>query len=441
MSYRPNLPATIATTTQPGVIKADGTTITIAADATASVVGTSVTALTDISSGTLGGPALSDIDTLNRAGTDYKVTLSARSTLFRRNPAGSRTINLVSGSTAAVLTSTDNDKQVVVTGVAGTLSVDGTITDGFRCLIINKSGGALTLSGIAGLGGTTFVATNSTSQVYMAASSIEAATGAAYSLPPAATTILGGIKPDGTSLSATSDGTLSVVTITTHALPAGVAINAADEIATYSSAASSDVKYTLAQIGSFSQSSIQSWTLSTRPTPGSGQYAIGFNASAGRFDFWNGTAWNQHVRVSDLSATTAQLLAGSGTNGVATAVSLGAGLQLLNGTLTSSAGTIPVTSATASGTTQALAFPSTGSRAYDVTLTANCTFSISGGATGELQTVILIIRGGAGGFSAALPTNVKWKGGTAPAVDTSSGSINFIRLQTSDGGATYAGNY
>jgi hypothetical protein len=36
---------------------------------------------------------------------------------------------------------------------------------------------------------------------------------------------------------------------------------------------------------------------------------------------------------------------------------------------------------------------------------------------------------------------VKWKGGSAPTVDTSAGSMYVIRIQTSDGGATYAGNY
>lgn len=441
MTYRPNLPATIATTTQPGVIKADGSTITVAADATASVVGTAVTAMTDISSATLGGPALSDVDTLNRAGTDYKVTLSARSTLFRKSPAGSRTITLVSGATSAVLTSTDNDKQVVVTGAAGTLSVDGTITDGFRCLVINKTGSALTLSGITGLGGALSLAANSPSQVYMAASSIEATTGTTYALPSATTGMLGGVKPDGTSLATAADGTLSVVTITTHALPAGVTVNAADEIATYSSALSSDVKYSLTQVANYALTNIQSWTVTARPTPANGQYVLGYNSSAGRFEFWNGTAWNQHVRVSDLAATSAQLFGGSGTNGVAAPISLGAGLILSNGTLTSSAIGVPVLAVSASGTSQALSFPLAGSRAYDITLTANCTFSISGGTTGELQTVSLIIRGGSGGFAVVLPANVKWKGGNAPAIDTSSGSINLVRLQTSDGGTTYAGNF
>lgn len=439
MTYRPSLPATFATTTQPGIIKADGSTITVAADATASVVGTAVTSLTDISSAALGGPALSDVDTLNRGGTDYKVTLSARSTLFRKNPAGSRTITLVSGVTSAILTAADNDKQVVVTGVAGTLSVDGTITDGFRSLVINKTGSVLTLSGITGLGGALSLAPNSSSQVYMAASSIEATTGTTYALPSATTGMLGGIKPDGTSLSAAADGTLSVVTITTHALPAGLTVNSADEIATFSSFSSSDVKYSLAQISSYSLTNIQSWTVGARPNPTTGQYVLGYNSTAGRFEFWNGNAWNQHVRVSDLAATSAQLFGGSGTNGIATAISLGAGLQLSNGIMTSAAVGIPVLAVSASGATQALLFPSSGSRAYDITLTANCTFSISGGSAGELQTLTLILRGGTGGFSATLPTNVKWKGGSAPVLDTTSGSISLIRIQTSDGGTTYAG--
>ena len=442
MTYRPNLPLAFATTTQAGVIKPDGATLMVAADATTSVVGTAVTALTDVSSGTLGGPAASDVDTLNRGGTDYKTTLSARAVFFRKTPAGSRTINLTSGATTATLTATDNDKQVVVTGAAGSLSVDGTITDGFRCLVINKTASGLSYSGINGLGGFTNLTSGGSAQVYMAASTTEATQGSsAYTLPSATTTTLGGIKPDGSSLSVATDGTLSVITTTTHALPAGPTVNAADEIATYSSASASDVKYTLAQIASYGLTNIQSWPLSARPTPSQGQYVLGYNSSVGRFEFWNGSAWNQHVRVTDLAATSAQLFGGSGTNGVAAAVSIGAGLQLTNSILSASAAAVPVTTVAASGSSQALTPPSSGSRAYDVTLTANCSFSISGGNAGELQTVTLIIRGGSGGFSVVLPNNVKWKGGSAPAVDTSAGSLYVIRIQTSDGGTTYAGNY
>ena len=442
MSYRPNVPLIFATTTQAGAIKADGSTITVAADATASVIGTAVTSLTDISSGILGGPAASDVDTLNRGGTDYKTTLSARAAFFRKTPAGSRTITLSSAATAATLTASDNDKQVVVIGSSGSLLVDGTITDGFQCLVVNKTGSALAYSGINGLGGQNTLLAGGSAQVYMASSAIEATqSGGAYVLSPATTAVVGGIKPDGLSLSIATDGTLSVITTTTHALPAGTAVNAADEIATFSSVSSSDVKYTLSQVAAYTQTNIQSWPLSARPSPVQGQYVIGYNSTAGRFEFWNGSAWNQHVRVTDLAATSSQIFGGSGTNGVAVAVSVGGGLQLMNNVLSTAAAAVPVITVAASGTSQALSFPASGSRAYDVTLTANCSFSVSGGVSGELQTITLITRGGTGGFSLTLPTNVKWKGGTAPTVDTSAGSLGVIRIQTSDGGATYAGNF
>jgi len=199
-------------------------------------------------------------------------------------------------------------------------------------------------------------------------------------------------------------------------------------------------RYTLSQISAFAQTNIQSWPLSARPTPSQGQYVLGYNSTAGRFEFWNGSAWNQHVRVNELAGTASQLFGGTGTNGVAAAINVGSGLQLSNAVLSTTAAAVPVITAAVSGSSQALSFPSSGSRAYDVTLTANCSFSLSGGAAGELQTVTLVVRGGAGGFTAALPANVKWKGGAAPTLDTSANSLNVIRFVTSDGGTTYAGN-
>lgn len=442
MTYRPNLPATVASTTQAGVIKADGTTLTIAPDATASVVGTTVVALTDISSGTLGGPAASDVDTLNRAGNDYKVTLSARAGFFRKTPAGSRTITLSSSATTATLTAADNDKQIVITGVSGSVTADGTISDGFSCLVINKTGTPLTYSGVTGLGGVTGLPNGNAARVYMAASSLEAMNvSASYSLPAATPATLGGVKPDGTSLSAAADGTLSVVTTTTHALPTGVAINGLDEIAIYSASSSSDVKYSVGQIATYTQSAIQSWANTTRPTPAAGQLIVGYNTTLSRFEFWNGSAWNQHVRLTDLSASSSQLFGGSGTSGVATPITVGTGLSLSGVTLSALPATVGVTTVSASGSSQSVTFPTTGSRAYDITLSASCTFTVSGGTVGELQVVTLIIRGGAGGFSVTLPTNVRWKNGSAPSVDTSAGSVYVLRIQTSDGGATYAGGF
>lgn len=110
-------------------------------------------------------------------------------------------------------------------------------------------------------------------------------------------------------------------------------------------------------------------------------------------------------------------------------------------TFVGSTSTVPVTTVSASGTSQALAFASSGSKAYDVTLTGNCAFAISGGTAGQLQTITLVIRGGAGGFTPTLPSGIKWPGGVAPAVNTSAGSYNEFYIRTIDGGTTYSGNY
>ena len=439
-----------ASTTTLGGVKSDGNTVQVATDGTLSVAGLAITSLTDISSGPLGGPALSDIDTLNRAGTDYRVTLSARSMLFRKTPAGSRTITLASNATVATLTGADNDKTVVVAGsAAGSLTVDGTIADGFRCQVINHTGSALVLSGISGLGATS-VANGSSCWVTLANSAVEATlpgtgAGSTYTLPVASTSQLGGVKPDGSTLTTTSDGTLSVVTIATHALAAGTSLAPADEFAMYSASSSADVKYSAGQVATFVQSNLQSWGASARPMLGGTQFGLGFNTTLGRFEFWNGTTWNQHCRVSDFTASATQLYAGSSTGGVATPINIGSGLTLTGTTLNAAGGTsvspVPVITASASGSSQSLAFPASGNRAYDVTLTANCSLALAGGTPGELQTITLVIRGGAGGFSANLPPAIKWPGGMAPNVDTSAGSYNEFYVRTIDGGATYSGNY
>ena len=103
--------------------------------------------------------------------------------------------------------------------------------------------------------------------------------------------------------------------------------------------------------------------------------------------------------------------------------------------------TVPVTTIAASGASQSLAFPTSGSKAYDVTLTGNCAFTLSGGAAGQLQMITLVVRGGAGGFTPALPSGIKWPGGIAPSIDASSGSYNEFYIRTIDGGTTYSGNY
>lgn len=110
--------------------------------------------------------------------------------------------------------------------------------------------------------------------------------------------------------------------------------------------------------------------------------------------------------------------------------------------LTPGAGITPVTKIPASEAVQGLAFPASGSAAYDITLTANCTLALSGGAAGTLQTITLILRqGGSGGFVSTLPAGILWANGTPPTPDTTAGHIAVITLSTDDAGTTILGNY
>lgn len=103
--------------------------------------------------------------------------------------------------------------------------------------------------------------------------------------------------------------------------------------------------------------------------------------------------------------------------------------------------TVPVKTIAAAGVTQALAFPSTGSSAFDLTLSANLTLTLSGGVAGQLQELTLVLRQPTTGtpFMISLPNSVNWAGGSAPTVGSTLGSITVITFATSDGGATYFG--
>jgi hypothetical protein len=102
----------------------------------------------------------------------------------------------------------------------------------------------------------------------------------------------------------------------------------------------------------------------------------------------------------------------------------------------------PVTTVATSGSAQSLSFPSSGSVCYDITLTANCTLTLSGGVVGEYLTVILVLRQDAtAGWTPTLPTGVIWAGGTPPTPNTVAGHIDLFFLSTSDGGTTVIGDF
>ena len=119
-----------------------------------------------------------------------------------------------------------------------------------------------------------------------------------------------------------------------------------------------------------------------------------------------------------------------------------AGRTTLAALIASAATTIPVTAIATSGAAQTLTLPASGNAAFDVTLTANCALSLTGGTAGQLQTLTLILRQDAtAGHLPSLPAGVKWAGGIAPTPNTASGGIDVFTFTTPDAGATVLGSY
>ncbi len=76
----------------------------------------------------------------------------------------------------ATLTAADNDKTVIVGGsTAGSLTVDGTVADGFACRVRNRTGAPLAVTGIALVGGLPSIPGAADAVVTAAGSAVEAA--------------------------------------------------------------------------------------------------------------------------------------------------------------------------------------------------------------------------------------------------------------------------
>ncbi len=74
------------------------------------------------------------------------------------------------------------------------------------------------------------------------------------------------------------------------------------------------------------------------------------------------------------------------------------------------------------------------------TLTANCTFTLTAPASGTGCTIELrLTQDGTGSRLVTWPGSVVWAGGTAPVLATTPGAIDFIVLETIDGGTTWYG--
>lgn len=90
-----------------------------------------------------------------------------------------------------------------------------------------------------------------------------------------------------------------------------------------------------------------------------------------------------------------------------------------------------------SGSAQTL--PAT-ANVHDITLSANCTFTLPTLVSGTGSAITLILRqDGTGGRTVTWPGSVSWISGTAPTLKTAPSAVDVITLFTVDGGTTWGG--
>lgn len=76
----------------------------------------------------------------------------------------------------------------------------------------------------------------------------------------------------------------------------------------------------------------------------------------------------------------------------------------------------------------------------DITLTANCTFTLTGATSGVACSMSVILRqDGTGSRTVTWPGSVTWLEGSAPVLKTAASAIDVIVLFTMDGGTTWGG--
>lgn len=77
---------------------------------------------------------------------------------------------------------------------------------------------------------------------------------------------------------------------------------------------------------------------------------------------------------------------------------------------------------------------------WDVTLTANCTLSLTGATAGVADTVALLLRqDGTGSRTVTWPGSVTWPAGSAPTLHAGAADVTLVTLTSDDGGTTWIG--
>lgn len=77
--------------------------------------------------------------------------------------------------------------------------------------------------------------------------------------------------------------------------------------------------------------------------------------------------------------------------------------------------------------------------AFDLTLSANCTFSFSGFTSGFGCSIWVVLHQGAGAYTSTWPAAVKWPSGTVPFLTTTASGISLLTFASVDGGTNIFG--
>ena len=78
---------------------------------------------------------------------------------------------------------------------------------------------------------------------------------------------------------------------------------------------------------------------------------------------------------------------------------------------------------------------------HDVTLTADCTITLSGATAGVECSMAVLLRQGSGApWEVTWPGSVEWTGGVAPTLETVENAWNWVNLTTLDGGTLWFGD-
>ena len=95
---------------------------------------------------------------------------------------------------------------------------------------------------------------------------------------------------------------------------------------------------------------------------------------------------------------------------------------------------IPVTVISTSGSSRSIILPAAGDIAYDITLTQNCVFTVSGGVSKQLNRAILYLRANnAAIYPVTWPAGISWVGGATPTLTSALGGLDIVEISTLDG--------